>query len=99
MGGDPNTEGRSRRRWLQSGCVCGYIWEDVVEVGIRALRNQLSAFVERVRAGEEVVVTDRGRPVARLVPIDHERTIDRLVRDGLVEPAPVGERRRPRRRG
>jgi prevent-host-death family protein len=69
-----------------------------VEVGIRALRDHLSEFVERVRAGEEVVVTDRGRAVARLVPIGHERVVDRLIREGLVEPAPVGERRRPRRR-
>lgn len=69
-----------------------------MEVGIRALRDRLSEFVDRVRAGEELVVTDRGRAVARLVPIDHERTLDRLIREGLVEPAPAGERRRPRRR-
>ena len=69
-----------------------------MEVGIRALRDRLSEYVERVRQGEELVVTDRGRAIARLVPIGHERTLDRLIREGLVEPAPVGERRRPRRR-
>ncbi|HYH49838.1 MAG TPA: type II toxin-antitoxin system prevent-host-death family antitoxin [Acidimicrobiia bacterium] len=69
-----------------------------MEVGIRALRNQLSEFVERVRGGEELVVTDRGRPVARLVPVGGERVLDRLIREGLVEPAPVRERRRPNRR-
>jgi prevent-host-death family protein len=69
-----------------------------VEVGIRALRDRLSEFVERVRAGEELVVTDRGRAVARLVPVGHERVLDRLIREGVVERAPVGERRRPRRR-
>lgn len=69
-----------------------------MEVGIRVLRDRLSEFVERVRGGEEVVVTDRGRAVARLVPVGHERALDRLIREGLVEPAPVGERRRPRRR-
>ena len=69
-----------------------------MEVGIRALRDRLSEYVERVRGGEELVVTDRGRAVARLVPVDHERALDRLIRDGVVEPAPaVGERRRPRR--
>ena len=69
-----------------------------VEVGIRALRDRLSEYVERVRQGEELVVTDRGRAVARLVPVDYERTLDRLVREGLVERAPAaGERRRPRR--
>ncbi len=70
-----------------------------MEVGIRALRDRLSEFVERVRAGEELIVTDRGRAVARLVPVGHERASDRLVREGLVEPAPAGgERRRPTRR-
>jgi prevent-host-death family protein len=69
-----------------------------VEVGIRALRDRLSEFVGRVRAGEELVVTDRGRAVARLVPVDHERAFDRLVREGVVEPAPVEKRSRPTRR-
>jgi prevent-host-death family protein len=69
-----------------------------MEVGIRALRDRLSEFVDLVRAGEELVVTDRGRAVARLVPVDHERTLDRLVREGLVERAPAGHRRRPARR-
>lgn len=59
-----------------------------MEVGIRELRADLSRFVKRVRAGEEIVVTDRGKAVARLVPVDGERTIDRLVREGLVTPAP-----------
>ncbi len=69
-----------------------------MEVGIRALRDRLSEYVERVRAGEELVVTDRGRAVARLVPVGHERALDRLIREGLVEPAPVTARRRPSRR-
>ncbi|MGH9039421.1 MAG: type II toxin-antitoxin system Phd/YefM family antitoxin [Acidimicrobiia bacterium] len=69
-----------------------------MEVGIRALRDRLSEFVERVRAGEELVVTDRGRAVARLVPFGHERALDRLIREGVVDPAPVGERRRRPRR-
>ena len=58
-----------------------------MEVGIRELRADLSRFVRRVREGEEIVVTDRGRAVARLVPVDGERTIDRLIREGLVIPA------------
>lgn len=59
-----------------------------MEVGIRELRADLSRFVKCVRAGEEVVVTDHGRAVARLVPIDGERKIDRLTREGLVTRAP-----------
>lgn len=64
-----------------------------MEVGIRELRADLSRFVKRVREGEEIVVTDRGKAVARLVPLDGERTIDRLIREGLVRPAPNRGRR------
>ena len=59
-----------------------------MDVGIRELRADLSRWVKRVREGEEVVVTDRGKPVAKLVPMDGERKIDRLIREGIVTPAP-----------
>jgi len=36
--------------------------------GVRAARQNLSALIEEVRRGHEIVITDRGRPVARLVP-------------------------------
>jgi prevent-host-death family protein len=69
-----------------------------VEVGIRELRLNLSRYVARVREGVEVIVTDRGRPVARLAPVDDEQQRDeevyrRLVREGLIIP---GHRRRKR---
>jgi prevent-host-death family protein len=60
----------------------------LMDVGIRELRADLSRWVKRARAGEEVVVTDRGKPVARLVAVDGERKIDRLIREGVVRPAP-----------
>ncbi|MGH8930471.1 MAG: type II toxin-antitoxin system Phd/YefM family antitoxin [Egibacteraceae bacterium] len=69
-----------------------------MEVGIRELRDHLSRYLDRVRDGDELVVTDRGRAVARVIPISGERTFDRLVSEGLIEPAPVAQRRRPRRR-
>jgi prevent-host-death family protein len=59
-----------------------------VDVGIRELRGDLSRWIKRVRAGEEVVVTDRGRAVARIVPLDGERKIDKLIAAGIVHPAP-----------
>jgi len=37
-------------------------------VGVRELRQNLSKYLERVKAGENLVVTERGREVARLVP-------------------------------
>jgi prevent-host-death family protein len=64
-----------------------------VEVGIRELRLNLSRYVARVRAGAEVIVTDRGQPVARLAAIDEEEAhYQRLVREGIVTPA-----KRPKR--
>ena len=54
----------------------------MAEAGIRELRDHLSHYLERVQAGEEVVVTDRGRAIARVLPIDGERTIDRLIQEG-----------------
>lgn len=59
-----------------------------MDVGIRELRADLSRFVRRVREGEEIVVTDRGKPVARLVPVSGESKLERLIREGVVTPAP-----------
>jgi prevent-host-death family protein len=38
------------------------------EAGIREARQNLSALIEEVRKGYEITITDRGKPVARLVP-------------------------------
>jgi antitoxin (DNA-binding transcriptional repressor) of toxin-antitoxin stability system len=35
-----------------------------VQVGVRELRDRLSSYLERVRAGEQIEITDRGRPIA-----------------------------------
>ena len=41
--------------------------------GIREARQNLSLLLDEVRKGREVVITDRGRPVAKLVPPDRPR--------------------------
>lgn len=41
----------------------------MTKVGIKELKAKLSEYVERARDGEMVVVTDRGEPVAELVPL------------------------------
>jgi prevent-host-death family protein len=57
-------------------------------VGIRALREDLSRIVRRVQRGEVVEVTDRGRPVARLVPAGSlGGRLSHLVAAGKVRPA------------
>jgi len=38
-------------------------------VGIRQLKEQLSHFIEQVRTGATVLITDRGKPVGRIVPV------------------------------
>jgi prevent-host-death family protein len=45
----------------------------MISVGIRQLKAQLSAYVNQVRHGEEIVVTDRGREVAMVIPVSRER--------------------------
>lgn len=40
----------------------------MTRAGIREARQNLSALLDEVRKGREVLITDRGRPVARLVP-------------------------------
>ncbi|MCZ6615317.1 MAG: type II toxin-antitoxin system prevent-host-death family antitoxin [Chloroflexi bacterium] len=39
------------------------------QVGVRELKARLSEYLALVKAGEEVVVTERGKPVARLAPL------------------------------
>ncbi len=51
-------------------------------VGIRELRQQASKVLRRVEAGETIEVTDRGRPVALLVPIPKESPLERLAASG-----------------
>jgi len=55
-------------------------------VGIRALQQNASAVVARAAAGEIVEITDRGRPVARLVPLEND-VLSSLVTAGLAHPA------------
>lgn len=63
-------------------------------VGIRELKNHLSEYVRQVRAGERVLVTDRGKVVAELrQPVDGELEADpypelaRRIREGKVSSA------------
>lgn len=67
-------------------------------VGVRELKNQLSSYLDRVKAGEGITVTERGRPIARLTPVAPE--IDRraaLIEAGIIRPA-AGTRRLPSKR-
>jgi prevent-host-death family protein len=45
----------------------------MIVVGIKELKAKLSGYVDKVRHGEELVVTDRGEEVALVIPISRER--------------------------
>lgn len=51
-------------------------------IGIRELRQQASRHLRDVEAGETIEVTDRGRPVALLVPVPKEDPLERLAASG-----------------
>lgn len=65
-----------------------------MEAGVRELRDHLSRYLEVVREGHEVTVTDHGKAVARLVPLDQPRAIDRLISDGVISRAQHSKRSR-----
>jgi prevent-host-death family protein len=54
-------------------------------IGVRELRQHASGYLARVARGEVIEVTDRGRPVARLVPVETDEWAD-LLASGAVHP-------------
>lgn len=66
-------------------------------VGVRELKDQLSRYLSLVRSGAEVIVTDHGRPIARLIPVgDRAAVLDELVARGEVSAPRRRGRSRPR---
>ena len=55
-----------------------------MDVAISTLRAELSTWIERARSGQEVVVTDRGTPVARLRAVDTALLLDQLIASGVL---------------
>jgi len=61
-------------------------------VGIREAKANLSKYLKLVKGGREVVLTERGRPICKIVPLDKEELslderIKRLEDAGMLEPA------------
>lgn len=63
-------------------------------VGVRELRNSLSQHLKQVQAGEEVVVTDHGVPVARIRPYKTRDLLEELVQQGEARQAQQRKRAR-----
>ena len=58
------------------------------EVGIREFRDHLSQYLQDVREGENFTITDRGKPVAQLIPTQNEllsRSIAPLLEKGRAQ--------------
>jgi prevent-host-death family protein len=72
-----------------------------MDVAVTELRAHLSKWLEAARGGNDIVVTDRGIPVARLVALDSTAVIDRLITQGIIgrphqpKRPMAGERPRP----
>jgi prevent-host-death family protein len=58
----------------------------MASVGVRELKQNASAVLRRVKAGETIEVTERGQPVARLIPIKLS-PFEQLVAEGKVTSA------------
>jgi prevent-host-death family protein len=56
-------------------------------VWTRELKNRLSEYLRRVKAGETVIITERGKPVGQIVPIqtDLSSRLKKLAEAGVVE--------------
>ncbi len=61
----------------------------MISAGIKDVKNNLSRFLVQVKAGEEILITERGIPVARILKEDYgdksiRSALGRLVQRGLI---------------
>ena len=80
-------------------CYGSYMKKNRSVVGVRELKNRIGQYLGRVKAGERLTVTDRGRPVAVLSPLPDTHAdagLETILREGLARwggGKPVGARR------
>ena len=84
-----------------------YVWcltvlyTSEMDVAVTELRAHLGRWIDAARDGNDIVITDRGTPVARIVALDSTPVIDRLTAQGVISrpvasTRPVaGDRNRP----
>ena len=61
----------------------------MISAGIKDVKNNLSRLLVQVKAGEDILITERGRPVARIVKENHgdkylRAALGPLVQRGLI---------------
>lgn len=59
----------------------------MIRAGVKDVKNNLSRLLAKVKNGEEILVTERGRPIARIVKENYER---QFIREALGELAGKG---------
>jgi len=57
----------------------------MINVGIKEIKNNLSRILNRVQTGEDILITKRGKPVARIVKEDQEHNSIRAALEPLVQ--------------
>jgi prevent-host-death family protein len=57
------------------------------QIGVRELRQNASVYLERVKDGESIEITQRGVPIAVLSPAPGLSALDRLIAEGKATPA------------
>jgi prevent-host-death family protein len=65
-----------------------------MDVAVSELRAHLSDYLDRAREGDEIVITDRGIPIARLLGLTATATLERLAADGVIARATAAPRPR-----
>jgi prevent-host-death family protein len=55
-----------------------------MDVAVTELRAHLGRWLDAARAGTDIVITDRGTPIARIVALDSTPAIDRLTEQGII---------------
>lgn len=63
---------------------------NITSVGIRDAKLNLSKYIKMVKDGKDIIITDRGRPVGKIVPIEHEELplnarIHQMEDQGIIE--------------
>jgi prevent-host-death family protein len=65
-----------------------------MDVAVSELRAHLSDYLDQARSGDEVVITDRGVPIARLLGLTATGTLERLAAEGIIGRAAAAPRLR-----
>ena len=61
----------------------------MISAGVKEVKNNLSRYLDRVKSGEEILITERGEPVARIVKENSAGRVTRaalalLIQKGLI---------------